>query len=695
MQQYLVLFNKLVQLTKPNTSYHTETLQSFAEDLGSTDVSPLEAFELLGPRLQLGFVSISRSQLGEVLKDIRFPVILYGSADGEIVLIHPNNKTEHQVISIDRQGNEKLLDQENAAELIANHQGGISYCFPQQPMAGTSSSASLEGKPLKRLWELLSIDRKDVLLIYAYAILGGLLYLSLPLGVQAIITNVSSGRITTSWAVMLAFVLIGVLLTGVMQIMQMSIIESMEQKIFTRSAMQFARKIPLLQFEALGSSYPPELVNRFFDTVNVQKGLSKILMSFSTSSLQILFGLLLLSFYHPFFIVFGLVLLSIILLIFRITGPTGLATSMSESKYKYAVAHWLEEVARSLVSFKLSGGTQLVSKRTDSLVTKYLHYRQAHFRILIFQFSNIIAFKFLVTGGLLILGSVLVVNEKISIGQFIASEIVILQLMAAVEKIIQSMDSIYDVLTALEKIGAVTDLQEDETGGIHFKLIDNEKGIALKLNHLSYRVSEESKKILDDITLDIAAGSKVCISGANGSGKTTLLNILAGLYTRYQGTVCYNGIPAGNINIQSLRAAIGDDLSRETVFEGTILDNITLGRENTNLNAAMAASQLSGFHEFVSSLAEGYNTSVAAEDRRITRSLRNKLMLARALAANPKLLIIDDLLLTVDDEDKEQIIKKLLVNGYQGTLVIASNDAQVASLCDHVLILDKGKLKPE
>ena len=201
-------------------------------------------------------------------------------------------------------------------------------------------------RPLLRLARMFARDRRDILYVYGYGAFNGLVALSLPLGIQAIVGLILAGRVSTSWIILTAVVTLGIVLSGLLQVIQLSITEVLQQRVFTRAAFDFAYRIPRFRSDAVRDLYAPELVNRFFDTLNVQKGLSKLLLDFSSSALQILFGLLLLSFYHPFFIFFGIALLAVLAGIVAVTGRWGLASSLKESSWKYEVAHWLEELAR-------------------------------------------------------------------------------------------------------------------------------------------------------------------------------------------------------------------------------------------------------------------------------------------------------------------------------------------------------------
>ena len=318
----------------------------------------------------------------------------------------------------------------------------------------------------QRLIGLLKLDKKDIRQVFYYAIFAGLVNLSLPLGIQAIINLLQGAQISSSWIVLVILVTLGVAFVGLLQLMQMRIIENVQQKIFTRSSFEFAYRFPKIKMSELRSYYPPELANRFFDTLTVQKGLSKILIDFPAAILQIIFGLMLLSFYHPFFIIYGMLLILLIYIVFKFSAQRGLDTSLDESKQKYKVAHWIQEVARSILSFKLSGKTTLALQKNDELVSNYLDAREGHFKVLVQQFIKLIGFKILVTAGLLVIGGFLVLNQEMNIGQFVAAEIIILLVINSVEKLILGLESFYDVLTSIEKIGQVVDKElEAQDGG--------------------------------------------------------------------------------------------------------------------------------------------------------------------------------------------------------------------------------------
>jgi len=264
--------------------------------------------------------------------------------------------------------------------------------------------------PVRNILKVIRLEKNEISSVYFYAILNGMIQLSLPLGIQSIISFVLGATISTSLIIMMSLVVLGVFLSGMLQVNQMRLIEKVQQKIFVRYSFEFAERIPKLDLQRVDSYYLPELVNRFFDTVSLQKGISKLLLDIPAASIQIIFGLLLLSFYHPVFIFFGIVLVLIIYLILRFTSAKGMESSLRESDYKYAVAGWLEEMARVIKSFKFSRNTSLNIQRTDKLVTGYLQQRTVHFRVLLFQYWTLITFKLMITASMLIVGVILMVD---------------------------------------------------------------------------------------------------------------------------------------------------------------------------------------------------------------------------------------------------------------------------------------------
>ncbi|ARV12236.1 ABC transporter ATP-binding protein/permease [Gilvibacter sp. SZ-19] len=545
--------------------------------------------------------------------------------------------------------------------------------------------------PWKRLTEMLELDRKDVIQVFYYAIFAGAVSLSLPLGIQAIINLIQGAQISSSWIVLVILVTLGTAFVGALQLMQFRIIENIQQKIFTRASFEFAYRFPKIQLSELRNYYPPELANRFFDTLTVQKGLSKILVDFPAALLQIIFGLLLLSLYHPFFIAYGILLLLFLYLLFSFTAKRGMSSSLEESKNKYKVAHWIQEVARTVVSFKLSGKTSLALRKNDNLVVGYLGAREKHFKVLVIQFIQLIGFKVLVTAGLLLIGGILVLNQEMNIGQFVAAEIIIIIVINSVEKLITGLETIYDVLTSLEKIGQVVDKElEPQEGDTSFL---NSDTLAIELKEIGLEVPGKKLPILKDINLDLKPGSRIWITGENGSGKTTLLRVISGIVPPTSGQMFVNSVARSAIHLSKFRALVGQTLSEESPFEGTFLENITFGDPDITRERVNWAIENAGLMEFVKSLDDGIDTVLYPEGRQIPFTIGKKILLARAIVHAPKLLLLKDPLDHFKAEEARRLRAFLTDKSHPWTLVVVSQDEEWGEFCDTTLTMEKGAFK--
>lgn len=544
--------------------------------------------------------------------------------------------------------------------------------------------------PLQRYFKLLLLDKKDVYQIIFYAIFAGLVSLSLPLGIQAIINFIQSGRVTVSWVVLVIFVVIGVALVGILSLMQLRITENLQQKIFVRSSFEFAARLPRIKFEELYDSYPPELANRFFDTMTIQKGTSKLLIDFSAALLQILFGIILLSFYHPYFIMLGFLLLVLLYLIFKYSYFIGLENSLKVSKYKYKVAGWLQEMARNNYSFRKERNYDFALQKNDKFASEYLNYRESLFNVLKRQFSHLIVFKIIITASLLSIGGYLVISQEMNIGQFVAAEIIILLVINSVEKIILGLETLYDVLTAVEKIGLVTDLTMEED--TNYEANKCFHAITLTTESLSIQFPGSAKKILDNINLKIDQGERVFIEGKNGSGKTTLIRILSGLLQSSEGAFYINDDTFRKINLKQYRSQIGNIIHSETPFEGTILDNIIFNNpdcSDEDLKWALDGVQLT---PYIKSLPKGLETQIFPEGQQLSSSNAQKILLARSIINKPKVLFYEDPTDAMDEKVANEIIDFITSDINKWTIIVSSKNPYWKTKCNRFLTMEKGQI---
>lgn len=633
--------------------------------------------------------SISKDHLQAFIQETRDPLVVFqaGSSTLEPHLLAPQRKQIRLLLS------GKTLGPAEQENLLQSDSRIVALLItPYKSISGETAGSATPTTPVKRLLRLLATEKRDIAYILIYAMVIGLLSLALPLGLQSTIEFVSGGVFFSSIYILIGLVILGVLATGVLQIVQITMVEQLQRRVFVKAALEFAYRIPRLRLEAIAKNYAPELVNRFFDVITIQKGLPKFLLDLTAAVIQVFFGLLLLSLYHPFFVFFSLFLVAVIITVFYITGPRGLSSSIQESKYKYKVVQWLEELARTIRSFKLAGNTELPIRKTDELAGSYIRYRKKHFGILRAQFSFIVFFKVTIIGGLLIMGTILVVDRQITLGQFVASEVIIILLLNSVEKIILYADVVYDLLTAVDKVSQVTDLPIERSGGFDLPKKQDNPGYHISITDLNYRYRDNVLPTLTNINLEIGAGERVCICGSGGSGKSTLTNIIGGLYADYTGGISINKFSLRDLDITRLRNKIAKNISPEDIFEGSIYENITIGRTTLGTEEVMAVVEQVGLSRSIRNLPHGLNTSLTSGGKGLSSSTLHRLILARCLAKKPELLILNDFFPGLSKADKLDLIGCAINPENSWTLIVESNDPLLMVACDRVIVMDEGRI---
>lgn len=673
-----------------NREYSPDELDEFKRDLIETGNSV---------RLLLLEYSLNTDQYKRFVSELEFPILLFRNVEGGLSpeIVFRKKKKLFRLTFTEEQTQESEFDLQELQGLV-NDQNEVTFMaiteydhLVSDPENDEDPNAP-KPSPVKRLIKLLRAEKKDIYYVFFYAILVGIISLVIPLGIQTTTELISGGVFFSSIYLLIGLIILGVLVTGVLQIFQLTMVEYLQRRIFTKAAYEFAFRLPRVKNEALSGKYAPELVNRFFDVLTLQKGLPKLLIDLSSATIQIVFGLLLISLYHPFFVFFGIVLLFTLVAIFYFTGPKGLRTSIEESKYKYKVVYWLQELGRALNSFKVTGNSNLPIRKTDFNLNNYLKFRKSHFRVLVAQYSYIVVFKTGITASLLILGTMLVIQREITLGQFVASEVVIILILNSVEKVITYMDVVYDMLTAVDKIAHVTDLPLEKSGGVDFRKTMNKLPISVEVKNLNYKYADGKSYMLKDINMSVLPGQSVCITGPGGSGKTTLTQLISGLHSDFEGSITINKYSIRDLDLTNLRDHLAKNISMEDIFDGSVLENVTVGKSYLSVQDAIDALEKTGIYDWVNGLPDGLNTNLVSGGKGLPRSMVLKLILARCIAKKPSLIVLNDYFSSLSNKDKTELIKMLSVPENKWSLIAVSNDPLIMKACDKVIVLDKGRI---
>ncbi len=540
-----------------------------------------------------------------------------------------------------------------------------------------------------RVWNLLRPDKTEIRNSYVFAVFSGVLSLGLPLGIQMIINFIQLGQLSASWFLLVGLVVTAIGLSGLMNILQLKITENLQQRIFTRSAIEFAYRLPKFKVEKLRQFYNPELSSRFFDTLTIQKAISKLLIDFMAASLQIIFGLGLLAFYHSFFIFFGFTLLVLLFILIRFTSKAGYETSLKESSYKYKIANWLSEINSARTSFKTNQSDEQLSK-TDAIVNDYLDARKKHFKVLVQQYQYLVIFKILIALCLLIVGGILVVNQQMNIGQFVAAEIIIVLVLSSVEKIILNLDLVYDVLTAIEKIGQVTDIPLESDSSLN-ELPHSNTGVKLTMKELNFNTDEFLHPLLKNVSLEILQNEKVSIISDSSSSSNALFLLILGVYEEFSGTVLIDNIPIENMNKESMRNTIGTLLAQDKILHATWTENIVFGKNDLAFTKVIDLVDQLGMKEFVESLVNKYDYLINPDSYLIPTEIQKKILIARAIIRTPRLLMLEDPTGGLNEKDQKRVMDTIFSN-QNCSIIFATNDSNIHAQSDKIIEIQKGEI---
>jgi ABC-type bacteriocin/lantibiotic exporter with double-glycine peptidase domain len=365
-------------------------------------------------------------------------------------------------------------------------------------------------------------------------------------------------------------------------------------------------------------------------------------------------------------------------------------TSLEESSYKYKIAHWLKEVSQARFSFSLSGNQKLHISRTDSHLQGYLTARDEHFKVLVKQYVYLIVFKVLIALVFLIIGGLLVINQQMNIGQFVASEIIILLVLSAVEKLILSVEVVYDVLTAIEKISQVTDLELEQELSDGYKL-ESAEGFSVHLENVSCQIQDFEMNLLSNISVKINHNEKVCIVSDSSVSSNLLFHLIVGLCETDQGNVSLNGLPLVNLNKEFLREQIGAVVDQDLLIFGTLIDNIAFGRNDIDLKRIEEEVVELELKTFLQALPEKYHSVLNADIQFIPRDIVKKILIARAMIGDPRLVLLEEPTAGLTLVQKNVILNRVLKKD-NVTVIIASSDVDVMERFPRIIEIVKGNV---
>lgn len=553
---------------------------------------------------------------------------------------------------------------------------------------GTVERPAHSTSPHLRLMQMIFEDRGALALIVIYTFFSGLFALAVPLATQMIVNTIAAGVFLQPLTVIATGVCIALALVALLRLITLWLVERIRQRTFARIALRLAYRVPRVKHSLISQEYLPELVNRFFDTITVQSGWFSLLLDAPAAALQVIIGMTLLAVYSPWLLLFDGVIIAFFLIQVFILGFGGYKTRSAETTQRYKIAEWLEDIARCEAGIKTNGTPSYLIQHADKLLVDYVKLRRTHFTVLFRQQAGLFFFQALASSGVLGIGGYLVVSRELTLGQLVSSLLIINMVLPGLERLVRNLQNVYELLSALGKIGYVEDLPLERNGGEQLPAGNGGARIDIRSLRFSYM---EKQPVLQGVDMTLSPGERISLFGHNGSGKTTLAKILCGLVEPTEGLAQINGVDVRDLELGSLRKAVALVSDANEIFPGTIIENVGLGRPEISQVDIMWALDLVRFDE-ISHLPDGLQTELGTAGKNLSRGMVQKLLLARALVKRPQLIIFDEAFTAIEESAKLEILDRIYAPEHKWTIIDISHDADTITRSDRIILLSQGKI---
>lgn len=536
--------------------------------------------------------------------------------------------------------------------------------------------------PWRRLTEILRLERSDITTVVVFALAVGVLSIVTPAAIEALVNTVAFGvqlwPVIVLSLVMFAFLLLSVTFRSI----QLFVVECLQRRFFVRTADAFADHFATAEIAAFDGRNPTDIVNRFFEIASVQKSLASLLVDGVGVVMITSVGLVVLAFYHPYLLTFALVMVFLVTLVLFVLGVGGVRTSIAESYAKFDMAAWLEELAKCPHTFRFGRGGVLAHQRADELADAYITARRQHFRVVWRQTLFVLLLEATGMTVLLGLGGWLVINRQLTLGQLVAGELIVALVLAAISKLGKHIESFYDLLASLDKLGVLDQLPLEQVGGERLPPKDTPMEVVVELGPANASARAHSGAGAKSLT--IAAGERVAIYGPSGGGKTFLLETLALLRLPTEGLLEFDGLDARSLDRAATRLQLAY-LGQTETFADTVAENIRVGRTDLSATDVRRALEMVGLADEVARLPQGVATKIGSDGRPLSSNAIARLSIARALAGKPRLLMINGLLDTLDMRHCPQLLESLFDRSASWTLVVVTARDDIKQRCDRAV----------
>lgn len=528
---------------------------------------------------------------------------------------------------------------------------------------------------LDRLGLFIGKERTILVTILTYAVAVGVFSLIIPLTVQELVNTFAFSVSPVMVLTLVGIMAVILIFVGMFRVLQFYATDILERRVFVRVALNLAQVLPRFK----ETTFHSDSITRFFETVFMQRALANLFVDFTNVLVGGLIGMTLLALYHPYFLIFDVVLLGAGILI-GILGKGGLRTTLQMSHAKYDAFHWFQEVADNLLHFKETNSSGLVLRKTDELVTAYVRARQSRFRVLLRQFIGSLSIQIMLHTGLLGTAGWLLSKGELTLGQLVAAEVIVSSMLINLDSVVKRSYVVYYFFTALTELDHLFSLPKDHAPLVSDFAIPQGETPGLHLSCSGMTSASSAWPVPLGLSFEARPGEKWSVICPTESIRHRVSLVLGGLEPPLSGTVRYNGIDLRSVSMNEINEHRGIVFGRDLrLFEGSLADNITMGRQGLESEDLLWALNFVHLEKEIDELPNGLQTIVAENGKNFTPSQQLRVLLARAIIPRPSLLILDGALHEIPAEIRESILQHLSSRQLPWTVVIVTTDPSVKS----------------
>ena len=529
--------------------------------------------------------------------------------------------------------------------------------------------------------KILHGDRGFLYSTLIYSIIISLLGIAVPISVQFLINSVSFTALFKP-IIILGIILLSLLVfSGILNAIQFYTVEIFQRRFMANMAAKLCKILINSDVKKLEESNATELVNRFFDVITVQKTVPKFLVKTISFLFQTIIGLLLVSFYHPFFLLFSVVLLVCLYLIYSLYFNKACQAAFFESRRKYDIVANFEDMANNIGIFKSQTGQNYAKFKTDELTSRYLVDRKAHFKSLFSQTILLLIVYALASTFLLILGGYLVLNGQLTIGQLVAAELILSAILYSLSQFGRDFENMYDLIAACEKLSIFHNIPQEKLKSGKPK-IDSFKEISFeKISNQDSVINEEEKV---SFNFKLQNHKKYLIHDRHQASQSFLVNMLRDFERPSIGEVRIDGENFYNFDMLDFRNQI-KIIDSKPLMEGTLLENITLGRKDIEKGRINQILKDLGLDKAINKYEEKLNLRTTPSGWPLNEQQVVLIKIVRALVFDAQIIIANEILDIIDFDLRQKVLKYIADNSDAMIIYFSNHKDDNTQIFDHIM----------